>query len=60
MANMRKYIAFLRGINISGKNKVPMVELKKGLRKSDLLVFQPKRLSENKLVAQDGKCKNQQ
>ena len=27
---MRKYIAFLRGINISGKNKVPMAELKKG------------------------------
>ena len=27
---MRRYIAFLRGINISGKNKVPMAELKKG------------------------------
>lgn len=26
--NMRKYIALLRGINISGKNKVPMTELK--------------------------------
>ncbi len=26
---LRKYIAFLRGINISGKNKVPMAELKK-------------------------------
>lgn len=26
---MRRYIAFLRGINISGKNKVPMAELKK-------------------------------
>lgn len=29
-ANMKRYIAFLRGINISGKNKVPMAELKKG------------------------------
>ena len=26
---MRRYIAFLRGINISGKNKIPMAELKK-------------------------------
>lgn len=26
---MKRYIAFLRGINISGKNKVPMSELKK-------------------------------
>lgn len=27
---MKRYIAFLRGINISGKNKIPMTELKKG------------------------------
>lgn len=26
---MKRYIAFLRGINISGKNKISMVELKK-------------------------------
>ena len=26
---MKRYIAFLRAINISGKNKIPMVELKK-------------------------------
>ena len=26
---MKKYIALLRGINISGKNKIPMSELKK-------------------------------
>ena len=26
---MRRYIALLRGVNISGKNKVPMAELKK-------------------------------
>ena len=29
-ANMKRYVAFLRGINISGKRKVPMAELKKG------------------------------
>ena len=27
---MRQYIALLRGVNISGKNKVPMAELKLG------------------------------
>lgn len=27
---MRRYIAFLRGINVSGKNKIPMADLKKG------------------------------
>ena len=27
---MKRYIALLRGVNISGKNKVPMAELKKG------------------------------
>lgn len=26
---MKRHIALLRGINISGKNKVPMAELKK-------------------------------
>lgn len=26
---MKRYLAFLRGINISGKNKIPMAELKK-------------------------------
>ncbi len=30
---MKRYIAFLRGINISGKNKVPMAELKKQFEK---------------------------
>lgn len=30
---MKRYIAFLRGINISGKNKVPMAELKQGFEK---------------------------
>lgn len=30
---MKRYIALLRGINIGGKNKVPMAELKKGFEK---------------------------
>lgn len=30
---MKRYVAFLRGVNISGKNKVPMAELKKGFEK---------------------------
>ena len=29
-----KYVAFLRGINISGKNKIPMNELKKEFEKN--------------------------
>ena len=33
--NLKRYIAFLRGINISGKNKVPMAELKQGFEKLD-------------------------
>ena len=34
-ANMKRYIAFLRGINISGQNKVPMAELKKEFEELD-------------------------
>ncbi len=29
---MKRYMALLRGINISGKNKVVMAELKKNLK----------------------------
>ena len=32
---MKRYAAFLRGINISGKNKVPMADLKKGFESLD-------------------------
>ena len=32
---MKRYIAFMRGINISGKNKVSMAELKEGFEKLD-------------------------
>lgn len=31
MKNMNQYITFLRGINISGKNKISMSQLKKSL-----------------------------
>ena len=30
MRDMKRYIALLRGINVSGKNKIAMSELKKG------------------------------
>ena len=30
---MKRYIAFLRGVNISGRNKVAMAELKKGIER---------------------------
>lgn len=33
--NMQRYIALLRGINISGKNKILMSELKKGFAELD-------------------------
>ena len=34
---MKRYIALLRGVNISGKNKVPMAELKKGFEALDFI-----------------------
>ncbi len=34
---MKRYIALLRGVNISGKNKVPMAELKKCFEALDLM-----------------------
>ena len=34
---MKRHIALLRGINISGKNKVPMAELKKGFEAAGFL-----------------------
>lgn len=32
---MRRYIALLRGINVGGKNKIPMSELKEGFAELD-------------------------
>ena len=34
---MNRYIAFLRGVNISGKNKVPMAQLKTGFEELGLV-----------------------
>ena len=34
---MKRYIAFLRGINISGKNKIPMADLKVGFEELGLV-----------------------
>lgn len=34
---MKRYIALLRGINISGKNKIPMSQLKEGVAELDFL-----------------------
>lgn len=44
---MKKYVALLRGINISGKNKVPMAELKQSFH-LDIPVFV---IAKEKLVA---------
>ena len=33
LVDMKRYIAFLRGVNISGRNKVTMAELKKGVER---------------------------
>ena len=38
---MKKYIALLRGINISGKNKISMSELKMGFAKLGFQGLQP-------------------
>ena len=33
---MKRFVALLRGINVSGKNKIPMAELKKNFEILDL------------------------
>lgn len=33
MEDEKRFAAFLRGINVSGKNKIPMADLKKGFEK---------------------------
>ena len=38
---MKRYVALLRGINISGKNKIAMAELKNGFVEWDLRRFLP-------------------
>ncbi len=66
---MKRQIAFLRGINVSGKNKIPMAKLKENFEK---LGFQEVKTYLNsgnvifssdggdELVVKDGKCKYQQ
>ena len=39
VGNLMKYIALLRGVNISGKNKIPMKKLKEALEKDYNNVF---------------------
>lgn len=36
---MKRYIVLLRGINISGKNKIPMSELKEGFTELSYMEF---------------------
>ena len=36
---MKRYVALLRGINISGKNKIAMSELKAGFAELDIQQF---------------------
>ena len=38
---MKRYIAFLRGVNISGKNKIPMAELKTGFAEAGYTAVSP-------------------
>lgn len=68
---MKRYIAFLRGVNISGKNKVPMAALKKDFEQLDFVgvktylnsgnvVFSSDKDNTEKLTKQiEGMIKNQ-
>ena len=49
----KRYVAFLRGINISGKNKVPMAELKKGFEKLDFVEIKTYLNSGNVIFSSD-------
>lgn len=51
---MKRYIAFLRGINISGKNKVPMADLKKEFEKLGLIEVKTYLNSGNVIFSSDG------
>lgn len=53
---MADYIAFLRGINISGKNKVPMVELKVLFEKLGFTDVKTVLNSGNVMFASDSEC----
>jgi len=52
---MHKYVAFLRGINISGKNKIDMSELKREFEKAGFTQASTYLNSGNVLFLSDGK-----
>ena len=60
---MNRYIAFLRGINISGKNKIPMAELKIAFESLGFAAVKTYLNSGNVLFSSDEsdmeRCKNQ-
>lgn len=51
---MERYIAFLRGINVSGKNKIQMAELKKGFEKLGFKEVKTYLNSGNVIFSSDG------
>lgn len=51
---MKRYIAFLRGINISGKNKISMAELKKGFEELGFREVKTYLNSGNVIFSSDG------
>ena len=52
--SMKRYIAFLRGINISGKNKISMAELKKGFEELGFREVKTYLNSGNVIFSSDG------
>lgn len=51
---MKRYIAFLRGINVSGKNKVPMAKLKEGVEQLGFQEVKTYLNSGNVIFSSDG------
>ena len=51
---MKRYIAFLRGINVGGKNKIPMVCLKAGFEEMGLAEVKTCLNSGNVIFSRDG------
>ena len=55
-ANMKRYIVFLRGVNISGKNRVPMAELKEGFEQLGFAEVKTFLNSGNVIFSSDENC----
>lgn len=51
---MKRYIAFLRGINVGGKNKIPMACLKAGFEEMGLAEVKTCLNSGNVIFSRDG------